>query len=130
MKKRTIAAIVLFAGCAALLIAFAVKTAADRNYYTHTVNSAPFSVFVLVNALCFIVPAAILAVAALFLLKKIRALWIVGGVFAGAATAVAIMCTVDYGGALGLEKGTPVSTPVETVGENSREFSHLFQENG
>lgn len=132
MKKRTIAAVALFAGCAALLITFAVKTAMDRNYFTTEANSAPFSLQLTVNALGLIFPAAILASVALFLLKKPRALWIVGGVCAAAAVAVAIVCVTDHGGDLGLENGTPMSAPVETVGvgNDQREFSRLFQENG
>lgn len=115
MKKRTVAAVVLFAGCAALLVVFAVKTALDRNYFMTEANSAPFSLQLTVNALGFIFPAAILAAAALFLLKKPRALWIVGGVCAAAAVAVAIVCATDHSGDLGFKEETPVSTPVDTI---------------
>lgn len=114
MKKRTIATIILFAGCGALLIAFAVKTIIEWNYYTHTINSAPFSLFVIVNALGFIVPAAILAAAALFLLKKPKGLWIVGGACVLAAAVIALVCITDKGVDLGIKSESVMSTPVFT----------------
>ena len=43
----------------ALLAGFAVKTVVDYIGYTTTLNSAPFSVYVLVNAVYFLIPAAV-----------------------------------------------------------------------
>ena len=40
-----------------LLLAFILKTAMDYSRYTATLNSAPFYVWVLANALYFIIPA-------------------------------------------------------------------------
>ena len=53
-----------------LLLGFAVNTAIDYSRYNSTLNSAPFSVWVLVNAICFVVPAAIVLAVGLVLRKK------------------------------------------------------------
>lgn len=69
MNKK-ILSIIMFALSGALIVIFAVKTAADHAYYTRSVNSAPFSVWIAVNALYFVLPAAILACAAVFAARK------------------------------------------------------------
>ena len=43
-----------------LVIAFIVKNVVDYSKYTSTLNSAPFYVWILANALYFIIPAIIL----------------------------------------------------------------------
>ena len=53
-----------------LLLCFGIKTAIDYAQYTTTLNSAPFSVWVLVNGLYFIVPAVILLVIGLVYKRK------------------------------------------------------------
>ena len=42
-----------------LVVAFAVKSIVDYSQYSSTFNSAPFSTWVLLNALYFLVPAAL-----------------------------------------------------------------------
>ena len=44
---------------AILAAAFVIKSVADYLHYSNTQNSAPFYVWVLVNALCLITPAII-----------------------------------------------------------------------
>lgn len=90
MKTKTISVIALFAGSAALLVGFVVKTLNDWECYNHTINSAPFSVRILMNALYFVVPAVILSAAALFVLRRTRVLLICGGVFAAIAAVSAV----------------------------------------
>lgn len=66
MKKETMYKI-LFSISVLLLAAFVVKTIIDYITYSTTLNSAPFSVFVLVNAIEFILPSVVLAVIGLFI---------------------------------------------------------------
>lgn len=61
MKKETICKI-LFAISTLLLAAFVVNTIIDYINYSTSFTSAPFSVFILVNAIMFILPSIILAV--------------------------------------------------------------------
>lgn len=90
MKTKTVT-FALFVGSAALLVGFVVKTLNDWERYIHTINSAPFSLRIVINALCFIVPAVILSAAALFVMRKKRILCICSGVFAAAAVVSAIL---------------------------------------
>lgn len=90
MKVKTIS-FALFAGSALFINGFVVKTLIDWRYYTHSVNSAPFDLWIVINALYFIVPAVILSAAALFVLRKTRVLCICGGVFAVAAFDSAVL---------------------------------------
>lgn len=90
MKTKTIT-FALFAGSAAFINGFVVKTLIDWRNYTRSINSAPFNIWIVMNALYFIVPAVILSAAALFVLRKTRALCICGGVFAVAAVDSAIL---------------------------------------
>ncbi len=71
---RSRAAIILFGASAALCAVFVIKTCVDYNKYVHTVNSAPFILWVVVNALCFVTSAAVLAAVGLFLLRKTKIL--------------------------------------------------------
>ena len=53
-----------------LVLGFIVNTIIDYSRYNSTLNSAPFSVWVLVNAIYFVLPAAIVLVVGLVLGKK------------------------------------------------------------
>ena len=68
--NRKILSIIMFALSGALMVIFAVKTVVDYAYYTHSANSAPFSVWIAANALYFVLPAAILACAAVFAARR------------------------------------------------------------
>ena len=65
---------ILLGLAAALLAAFGVKNIINYASYTKTINSAPFDVTVSLNALFFVIPAAILAAVAFFLERKTRVL--------------------------------------------------------
>ena len=69
MKKGNIWKILL-AVTGLLVIGFGIQTGVDYYKYTTTVNSAPFSVWVLVNALMYLLPAAVSAVVAIVIKKK------------------------------------------------------------
>lgn len=77
MKRKKNIAAVLFAVSGLLLAGFAAKTCIDGVNYSRTVNSAPFMLQIAVNALFFAAPSAVTAGAALFVLRKTRALGIV-----------------------------------------------------
>ena len=53
-----------------LLIAFPVKLIKDYIVYTTTLNSAPFYLWVLVDGLCYLLPAAILVLLGKYLKKR------------------------------------------------------------
>ena len=53
-----------------LLICFFWKTIHDYSIYTSTLNSAPFYVWILVNGIYFLVPAAIAFAAGVVLTRK------------------------------------------------------------
>lgn len=53
-----------------LLIAFIIKSIADYSQYSSSLNSAPFSLWMLVNALFFDVPAIIMFVIGVIIKKK------------------------------------------------------------
>ncbi len=69
MKKETTYKI-LFTISILLLVVFVVNTIIDYINYTTTLNSAPFSVYILVNAIIFILPSAILAIIAFIIKRK------------------------------------------------------------
>lgn len=64
MKKSK----VLYSIAAVLVLVFLVKTGLDWHTYNTTLNSAPFRLWILVNAVYFLLPAAVLAV--IVFLKK------------------------------------------------------------
>lgn len=49
---------------------FGVKTAWDWHVYTTTLNSAPFRVFILMDAVCFLLPALVFLVLGRWLRKR------------------------------------------------------------
>lgn len=53
-----------------LFFAFFVKTYIDYTNYNSIINSAPFSVWVMVNTIYFIVPSVILLIMGYFINKK------------------------------------------------------------
>ena len=53
-----------------LFFAFLVHTAVDLVRYDSTLNSAPFSLWVLVNGICFLLPAGTALIVGLVLRKK------------------------------------------------------------
>ncbi len=56
-----------------LCLSFLGKTLMDYQVYSTTLNSAPFSLWIAVNALYFLLPAAIFLAAGLLLGRKGRA---------------------------------------------------------
>ena len=67
-KNAVIKLLLLLAGL--LCVIFCMKTLGDYGRYTTTLNSAPFSVFILVNAVVFLFPAIVLAIIALVLRRR------------------------------------------------------------
>lgn len=61
---------VFYAAALILLLAFCAATCMDYVAYNTTLNSAPFSAFVLVNALVFLVPDLLCLLLAHFFKKK------------------------------------------------------------
>ena len=57
---------VLYTIAAVLVLVFIVKTGLDWHTYNTTLNSAPFRYWVLVNAVYFLLPAAVLAIVGFF----------------------------------------------------------------
>ncbi len=99
MKRKKITSAVLFAVSGILLTAFAVKICIDGAYYLQTVNSAPFILQAAVNALGFAAPSAIAAGAALFTLRRTRALGIVSAVLWALSVLTVAVTTLNYGNA-------------------------------
>ena len=56
-----------------LFLGFIINTIVDYRRYNSTLNSAPFYLWVLVNILCFIVPAIIVLIIGLVIKKKKKA---------------------------------------------------------
>ena len=56
-----------------LFLGFIINTIVDYSRYDSTLNSAPFYLWVLVNILCFIVPAIIVLIIGLVIKKKKKA---------------------------------------------------------
>ena len=122
MKRRKNIAAVLFAVSGILLTAFAVKTCIDGVNYSRTINSAPFILWIAVNALLFVTPSAIIAGAALFILRRTRALGIVTAALWGLSLLTVIAAILQYGNAAsgfadGLFYALPfaVSAAVDTI---------------
>ncbi len=90
MKRKKITAAVLFAVSGILLIGFTVKTCIDGANYARSENGAPFMLRIAVNALCFAAPSAVAAGAALFTLRKTRAL----GIFSAALWALSLLSII------------------------------------
>lgn len=99
MKRRKIIAAVLFAVSGVLLTAFAVKTCIDGVNYSRSINSAPFMLWIAVNALFFAAPSAITAGAALFTLRRTRALDIVAAALWALSVITVIVTMLSYGNA-------------------------------
>ena len=55
-----------------LVISFIVRTITDYLRYNSTINSAPFYLWIIVNAICFIVPAIIALIVGLVIKKKAK----------------------------------------------------------
>ena len=55
-----------------LVLGFIVNTIIDYSRYNSTLNSAPFSVWILVNAIYFVIPAAVAFVIGLIVGKKAK----------------------------------------------------------
>ena len=55
---------------AILVAAFVIKSIVDYTHYSNTLNSAPFYVWVVVNALYLIIPAIVALVIGIVLKKK------------------------------------------------------------
>ena len=72
MKKRNISKL-CYVISVLLLIGFVINTILDYDRYNSTLNSAPFYLWVLVNMLCFIVPAIIVFIVGLVIKKKQKA---------------------------------------------------------
>ena len=122
MKRRKIIAAILFVISGILLTAFAVKTYIDGVDYSRTINSAPFILHIAVNALLFITPSLIIAGAALFILRRTRALGIVTAALWVLSLLTVIATILQYGNAAsgfadGLLYALPfaVSAIVDTV---------------
>ena len=56
-----------------LFLGFIINTIVDYSRYNSTLNSAPFYLWVLVNILCFIVPAIIVLIIGLVIKKMKKA---------------------------------------------------------
>ena len=56
-----------------LFLSFIINTIVDYHRYNSTLNSAPFYLWVIVNILCFIVPAIIVLIIGLVIKKKKKA---------------------------------------------------------
>ena len=70
VMKKTIPIICCIVS-AILVIAFIIKNVTDYSHYSPTFNSAPFSAWVLANALYFILPAILVLVAGIIVKKKL-----------------------------------------------------------
>ena len=55
-----------------LIIGFIINTIIDYGRYNTTLNSAPFYMWIIVNAVCFIVPAIITLIIGLVIKKKTK----------------------------------------------------------
>lgn len=71
MRKKNIAK-VCNAISIILLICFVVKTIIDYTQYSSTLNSAPFYVWILVNALYFVIPAIILFIVGVIIKNGVK----------------------------------------------------------
>lgn len=71
MKKLTRVNI-CYGFSALLFIGFMLNTIIDYCRYNSTLNSAPFYIWVIVNAICFIVPAIILLIIGLVIKNRLK----------------------------------------------------------
>ena len=55
-----------------LVIGFIINTIIDYSRYNSTLNSAPFYLCIIVNTICFIVPAIIVLIVGLVIKKKTK----------------------------------------------------------
>ena len=55
-----------------LIISFIINTIIDYGRYNTTLNSAPLYIWIIVNAICFIVPAIIALIIGLVIKKKTK----------------------------------------------------------
>lgn len=55
-----------------LVIGFVINTMIDYSRYNSTLNSAPFSLWIFVNAICFVVPAILVFVVGLIIKKNTK----------------------------------------------------------
>ena len=53
-----------------LIVCFVIKTIVDYSQYSSTLNSAPFYVWIVANAVYFILPSAIILIAGVIVKKK------------------------------------------------------------
>lgn len=93
---KTLSKILL--GIAVVLVAaFGVKNVIDYESYRKSTSSAPFDLVVGINALLFVLPAAIIAAVALFSERKTRALAICTAVCAAVSVEEFVRQTIEYG---------------------------------
>lgn len=90
MKRNTISKLLLGAA-GALLAVFLVKNIVDYIKYVHTVNSAPFTLCIALNAFYFLIPSAIAAGIGLYIGGRVRLLSIITALFTGAALLTVII---------------------------------------
>ena len=55
-----------------LVIVFIINTIIDYSRYNSTLNSAPFYLWIIANAICYIVPAIIVLIVGLVIKKKTK----------------------------------------------------------
>lgn len=111
MKSKKTSAIILLIISGVLLAGFIVKTALDYASYSSS-NGAPFELRVAVNALLFVLPAAVFAYIAMFILGRTRALGITSAVFGGLTAAALVYNVIRYGDILnGLIDGLVYALP-------------------
>lgn len=90
MKHNTISKLLLGAA-GALLTVFSVKNIVDYITYSHTVNSAPFTLSIALNAFYFIIPSAVAAGIGLYIGGRVRLLSIITALLTGAALLTVII---------------------------------------
>ena len=88
---------IFFGISAALAAGFIVKTCVDRYNYLRTVNSAPFSLYIAVNALFFLLPAVVFACIALMIMRKTRVLFAGAAVFAAVSAIIVLLNGIPDG---------------------------------
>lgn len=54
------------------IVCFVIKTIYDYGSYSSTLNSAPFYLWILANAICLVLPALILFIVGIVLKKKMK----------------------------------------------------------
>lgn len=63
---------ICFVLAAALTLGFVIKLIIDYSVYTSTLNSAPFYLLIIIDGLCFLLPAAIILVVGLVIKRKAK----------------------------------------------------------